>query len=190
MRNSSMRIGVMQLENWLLQIVSRHSGDHQAAKHTCQPSRSHRDSPDLKTETRRPTRRPKKPIRPDLSQPTPKNHDFKPAFCLFSLFFGRNSSLFCVLWLFSCTHPWQAVSYPNKKNPYGIVLAEKFTLLSFSSEHKKLCINFRLIFSCCKCVESLTKTLKNAYSTISIFKIFRGSMPPDPPRKARASPSQ
>ena len=41
-----------------------------------------------------------------------------------------------------------------------------------------------------KCVGSLTKTLKNAYLTVSIFKIFRGSMPPDPPRKARASPSQ
>ena len=29
-----------------------------------------------------------------------------------------------------------------------------------------------------------------AYLTVSIFKIFRGSMPPDPPRKARALPSQ
>ena len=49
---------------------------------------------------------------------------------------------------------------------------------------------YRPIFLAVKCVESLTKTLKNVYLTVSIFKIFRGSMPPDPPRKARALPSQ
>ena len=54
------------------------------------------DSPDLETETGRPARRPKKA---DLSRLVPINaqkHDFKPAFCLFSLFFSRNSSFFCV----------------------------------------------------------------------------------------------
>ena len=58
--------------------------------HTCQPSRSRRDSPDLETETRRPARRPKKA---DSSRFVPINvhkHDLKPAFCLFSLFSSRN----------------------------------------------------------------------------------------------------
>ena len=45
-------------------------------------------------------------------------------------------------------YPSVAGSYPNKKNLYiyGIVLDEKFILLSFSSELKKLCIYFRPIF--------------------------------------------
>ena len=69
-------------------------------KHTCQPSRSRRDSPGLETETRRPARPPKKA---DSSRFVPINapkHDFKPNFCLFSLFFSRNSSFFCVFWPF------------------------------------------------------------------------------------------
>ena len=37
--------------------------------------------------------------------------------------------------------------------------------------------------------EKWRKTLKNAYLTVSIFKVFRGSLPRTP-RKARASPSQ
>ena len=82
--------------------------------HTCQPSRSRRDSPDLETETRRPARRPKKsrfvPICPDQR---PK-HGFKPAFCLFSLFFSRNSSFFGVFWPFFM-YPSVPGSYPNKK---------------------------------------------------------------------------
>ena len=38
-------------------------------------------------------------------------------------------------------------------------------------------------------LKNTPKRAENAYLSISIFKIFRGSMPPDPPRKARASPS-
>ena len=83
-------------------------------EHTCQPSRSRRDSPDLETKTRRPARRPKKP---DSSRFIPNNaqkHELKPAFCLFSLFFSRNSSFFCFFWLFFM-YPSVAGSDPNKK---------------------------------------------------------------------------
>ena len=86
-------------------------------------------------EDRNPTSRPTT----QKSRFVPICPDQRPAFCLFSLFFSRNSSFFCVLWFFffSCTRPWQAV-IQTKKNLYGIVLAEKFILLSFSSESKKL----------------------------------------------------
>ena len=85
--------------------------------HTCQPSRSRRDSPGLETETRRPARRPKKA---DSSRFVPINapkHDFKPNFCLFSLFFSRNSSFFCVFWPF-LMYASVVNSYPNKKSAY------------------------------------------------------------------------
>ena len=78
-------------------------------EHTCQPSRSRRDSPDLETETRRSARRPKKA---DSSRFVPINaqkHDFKPAFACSlcsSLGIQGSSVSFC---LFSCTRPWQAV---------------------------------------------------------------------------------
>ena len=84
---------------------------------SCQPSRSRRDSPDLETETRRPARRPKKA---DSSRFVPINaqkHDFKLAFCLFSLFFSRKSSFFCVFLPF-LVYPSVAGSYPNKKSSY------------------------------------------------------------------------
>ena len=83
---------------WL--VVVRGETESDGSPHTCQPSRSRRDSPDLETETRRPARRPKKA---DSSRFVPINapkHDFKPAFCLFSSFFSRNSSFFCVFWPF------------------------------------------------------------------------------------------
>ena len=57
---------------------------------------------------------PKKPIRPVLSRSTPPKHDFKPAFCLFSLFFSRNSSFFCVFWPF-LMYSSVVDSYPNVK---------------------------------------------------------------------------
>ena len=53
------------------------------------------------------------PICPDQR---PK-HGFKPALCLFSLFFSRNSSFFGVFWPFFM-YPSVASSYPNKKNLY------------------------------------------------------------------------
>ena len=83
--------------------------------HTCQPSRSRRDSPDLKTETRRPARRPKKA---DSSRFVPTNapkHDLNLLFaCSLCSLVGIQVS-FVSFGLFSCTRPWQAVSYPNKK---------------------------------------------------------------------------
>ena len=60
---------------------------------------------------------PKKPIRPDFSRSTSKKHDFKPAFCLFSLFFSWNSSFFCVFWPFFM-YPSVVGRYPNKKSVY------------------------------------------------------------------------
>ena len=96
-------------------------GDYRAfcatAPHTCQPPRSRRDSPDLETETRRPARRPPKT---DLSRFVPINapkHDFKPAFCLFCLFFSWNLSFFCVFWPFFM-YPFVVGRYPNKKSVY------------------------------------------------------------------------
>ena len=117
-----------------------------------------------------------------------QKHGFISAFCLFSLFFSRNSSLFGVLWPFFM-YPSVAGSYPNKKSLYNIGIQVVHSPVIFFWAQETVYI-FRPIFSCSKCVESLTKTLKNAYLKVSIFKIFRGSMPPDPPRKARASPSQ
>ena len=109
-------------------------------KHTCQPSRSRRDSPGLETETRRPARRPKKA---DSSRFVPINapkHDFKPNFCLFSLFFSRNSSFFCAFWPF-LMYPSVVNSYPNKKSAYIRAL---FILLF--SERKKIGYILGLLF--------------------------------------------
>ena len=93
-------------------------------------------------EDRNPTSRPTTQ-KADSSRFVPINapkHDFKPAFCLFSLFFSQNSSFFCVFWPFFM-YPSAVGRYPNKKSVYlGIVLVKKFFLLSFSSERKKLCI--------------------------------------------------
>ena len=86
-----------------------------------------------------------------------QKHDFKPAFCLFSLFFSRNSSFFCVFWPF-LMYPSVVDSYPSKKSAYFRAL---FWLKSSFSCHfplnaRKLDI-FKAYFSCSKCLESLTK---------------------------------
>ena len=157
--------------------------------YTCQPFWSRRDSPDLETETRRPARRPKKA---DSSRFIPINapkHDFKPAFCLFSLFFSRNSSFFCVFWPF-LMYPSVVDSYPNKKICIylGIVLVKKFILLSFSSERKKIGYIFGLLFSCSKCVELLTKTLKMRIWQSRFSKISGGACPRTPLEKRGLRP--
>ena len=83
--------------------------------HTCQPSRSVgtvpilRPIPDVRPTTQ------KSRFVPFCPDERPK-HDFKPAFCLFSLFFSRNSSFFCVFWPF-LMYP-VVDSYPNKKSAY------------------------------------------------------------------------
>ena len=75
-------------------------------EHTCQPSRSRRDSPGLETETRRPARRPKKPIRPVLSRSTPKNRILNLLFAC-SLCSSVGIQVSSVSFgLFSCTRPW------------------------------------------------------------------------------------
>ena len=132
---------------------------------------------------------PKKPIRPDLSRSTPKNTILNLLFaCSLCSSVGIQVSSVSFS-LFSCTRPWWAVI--QTKNLFIRALFWLNSPVIFlSHEGEKHCIYIRSIFSCRKCVESLTKTFKNAYLTVSIFKIFRGSMPPDPPRKARASPSQ
>ena len=174
---------------WLLFCISMK--EWCMCAHTYRPSRSRRDSPSLETETWRPARRPQKNRFVPINA---QKQDFKPAFCLFSLFFSWNSSFFCVFWPFFM-YPSVAGRYPNKKSVY--IRALFWLKSSFfchfplsASNFVYIFINFRPIFLAVKCVESLTKTLKNAYLTVSIFKIFRGSMPPDPPRKARALPSQ
>ena len=133
--------------------------------HTCQPSRSGRDSPDLETETRRPARRPKKTdssrFVPINAPNTILNLPFACSVCssvgiqVSSVSFG----------LFSCTRPWWADIQQKICIYQGIIL---FILLSFSSERKKLCIYFYigLFFLAVKCVESLTKILKNANLTV------------------------
>ena len=83
-------------------------------RHTCQPSRSRRDSPDLETETRRPARRPKKAdssrFVPINAQNTVLNPLFACSLCssvgiqVSSVSFGH----------FSCTRPWQAVIQTKK----------------------------------------------------------------------------
>ena len=140
--------------------------------HTCQPSRSRRDSPDLETETRRPARRHKKADSSRFFPINAQKHDFKPAFCLFSLFFSRNSSFFCLL---AFSHvPVRDRQLSNQKIciRQGIVLVKKLILLSFSSERKKMGYISGLLFlavneqvlgrgigiTCSKCLESLTET--------------------------------
>ena len=88
-----------------------------------------------------------KPIRPDLSRPTPKNTILNLLFaCSVCSSVGIQVSSVS-FGLFSCTRPWQAVIQTKKSVPCGgIALAQKFILLSFSSERKKLCIYFRPIF--------------------------------------------
>ena len=117
----------------------------------CQPSQSRRDSRDLETETRRPARRPKKA---DPSRFVPINgqkHDFKPAFCLFPLFFSRNSSFFRVFWPFFM-YPSVVGSYPNKKSVY--IRALFWLRSSFSFNFPLNARNFvnilGLFFSCSK----------------------------------------
>ena len=97
--------------------------------------------------------RPKPDVPPDVPADDPKKadlfrfvpintpkHDFKPAFCLFSLFFSRNSSFFCFFWPF-LLYTSVAGTYPNK-NLYlmGHSSGKKFILLSFSCERKMLCV--------------------------------------------------
>ena len=73
--------------------------------HTCQPSQSRRDSPDLETETRRPAQRPKKT---DLSRSTPKNTILNLPFAC-SLCSSVGIQVSSVSFdLFSCTRPWWA----------------------------------------------------------------------------------
>ena len=84
--------------------------------HTCQPSRSRRDSPDLRPKPDVPPDDPKKPIRPDLSRSTPKNTMLNLPFAC-SLRSSVEILVFPVSFsLFSCTRPW--CSYPNKKSVY------------------------------------------------------------------------
>ena len=143
---------------------------------------------------RNPTSRPttqKNRIVPICPDQRPK-HDFKPAFCLFSLFFSRNSSLFGVFWPFFM-YPSVVGRYPHKKSVY---IRASFWLKSSFFCHSPLnARNFVYIyflkacfFLAVKCVESLTKTLKKCLFDSLDFQNFPGGM--DPPRKARALPSQ
>ena len=83
--------------------------------HTCQPSRSRRDSSDLETKTRRPARQPKKA---DSSRSTPKNTILNlPLACSLCSSVGIQVSSVS-FGLFSGTRPSVAGSYPNKKSVY------------------------------------------------------------------------
>ena len=113
-------------------------------------------------------------------------HDFKPAFCLFSLFFSRNSSFFCVIWPFFM-YLSVAGSYPNKK--ICIYTALFWLKSSFSCRfplNSRNFVYFRPIF---KCVESLTKTLKKCIFDSLDLQIFPGKhapgSPPPPPLEKR-----
>ena len=83
-------------------------------EHTCQLSRSRRDSPDLETETRRPARLPKKADSPRFVPINAQKHDFKPAFAC-SLCYSLR--FFCVFWPFFM-YPSVAGDFPNKKSVY------------------------------------------------------------------------
>ena len=135
------------------------------------------------TETWRPARRSKKADSSRLVPINAQKHDFKPAFCLFSLFFGRNSSFFCVFWPF-LMYPSVVGSYPNKKSVLyqGIVLVKSSFSCHFPLNARNFVNILGLFFSCSKWVESLTKTFLCLFDSLDSwsFKIFRGSMPPDP----------
>ena len=80
--------------------------------HTCQPSRSRRDSPDFGDQNFNPTSRPttqKKPTRNDLSQATSKNTILNlPFTCSLCSSVGIQVSS-VPFGLFPCTRPWRAV---------------------------------------------------------------------------------
>ena len=116
--------------------------------HTCQPSRSRRDSPDLETETRRPARRlKKKPIRPDLSRSTPKNTILNP---LLPVLFVLQSEFKFLLFLLAVFHVPVCGRQLSKQKICIIILGhcsvKKFILLSFSSERKKTLYIFLAFF--------------------------------------------
>ena len=95
----------------------------------------------------RPTTPPPPPKKKtDSSRFVPINaqtHDFKPAFCLFSLFFGWNSSFFCVFWPFFM-YPSVLGRYPNKKTVYSRALF--WLKCSFSCHFPLNARNFVYIF--------------------------------------------
>ena len=120
---------------------------------------------------------PKKPIRPDLSRSKPKTRFLNPLFAcslcssvgiqVSSVSFGH----------FSCTRPWQAVSQTKKICIIG------HSSCSFSCNFPlsaRNCVHFRPIFSCSKCVESLTKTLKMRISQSRFSKFSGGAYPRTP----------
>ena len=86
---------------------------------------------------------PKKPIRPDLSQSTPKNTILKPAFACSlcsSLGIQGSSGSFG---LFSCTRPWQAVF--QTKNLYTLGHCSGGIKSSFSCHFPPNARNFAYI---------------------------------------------
>ena len=85
--------------------------------HTCQPSRSRRDSPALETKTRRPARRPKKADSSRFVPINAQNHDFKPAFAC-SLCSSVGIQVSSVFWPFFI-HPSVAGSFV-RSYLYGI----------------------------------------------------------------------
>ena len=85
--------------------------------HTCQPSRSRRDSPALETKTRRPARRPKKADSSRFVPINAQNHDFKPAFAC-SLCSSVGIQVSSVFWPF-LMHPSVAGSFV-RSYLYGI----------------------------------------------------------------------
>ena len=114
--------------------------------HTCQPSRSRRDSPVLETEARHPARLPKRAdssrFVPINAQNTILNLPFACSLCS-SVGIQVSSVSFDQ---FSCTRPWRAVIQTKNLYILGRCSGKKFILLPFSSERKKLCIYFRPIF--------------------------------------------
>ena len=143
---------------------------------------------------------PKKPIRPDLSRSTPKKHDFKPAFCLFSLFFSWNATFFCVFWPFFM-YPSVVGRYPNKKSVYirALFWLKSSFFCHFPLNAKNFVYIFILAyFSCSKMCRIIDQNIKKCLFDRLEFQNFPGEHapgpsppdPPPPPRKARALPSQ
>ena len=128
---------------------------------------------------------PKKPIRPDLSRSTPKNTVLNPFLPVLFVLQSEIKFLRCLLAFFHVPVRCRQLSKQKICIIWGIQVVHSPVIFLWAQETVYI---FRPIFSCSKCVESLTKTLKYAYLTVSIFKIFRGSMPPDPLEKRGLCP--